>query len=256
MKTEKMLEMMYKVVNYMTSDERQEVDNYMETIGRKLTTDKFNDAAYMVTVPAIVGEIIRVLKTEVEKEEERKIGKNNQVAVIKSVLKTREKYKPFLPNVTFVFDDKQIVIDGFRLFVFNDICKSVPIGGTEEIERENPKKYLKLIPNKDGYKELILPDKSKLSAYIKCKKAELKSKYVKNICSSDIIYDFGKGMPMVSAEYLLDAIKGITDCKMYYIAEDKPVLIEGKNGVSVLMPIKKEENNKWWQNLIERKKTK
>jgi hypothetical protein len=190
--------------------------------------------------------MMRVLTIECAKENDKSNGKSKQAAVIKSVL--RQINGQIRPIVSYIVNGKQVVCDGYRAFEFNEICNSVPIGTDEEIKKENPKKYIGYIDEAIKHKniELPIPERGKLAAYIKAEKARLKANRIKKIGFKDIRYNFGAGLPMVSAEFLLDAIDGIPDGKLYAttnicgeITMATPLVMLGDNGKAVLMPIKK-----------------
>ena len=218
----------------MTEEERQNMELYTEKIGKKLTTDTFTDGIYMCDLPNVVGEIMRVLRIELAKEQERASGTNKQATVIKAVIKAAEKRnkREFYSQIV---DGKQYVCDGFRLFAFNQICESVPI------DPESKKTYAEIFNGRIKCcddKELELPSRGKLAAYIKAEKASGKhGKYTNN----NIEYNFGAGLPMVDAELMLSVIDAISNGKWYYRKGDvrSPILIKGDNGNALLMQMNK-----------------
>ena len=118
-------------------------------------------------------------------------------------------------------------------------------------KKENPQKYIEYIDEAVKHKniELPIPERGKLAAYIKAEKARLKANGIKKIRYIDIKYNFGVSLPAVSAEFLLDAIDGIPDGKLYATSKINggvtiltPLVMLGDNGRAVLLPVKKELN--------------
>lgn len=233
METETMIEMMNKVISCMTEEEKQDMEMYMDKIGKKLTTKTFTDACYMCMLPNVVGEIMRVLTIELAKEQEKATGTSKQATVIKAVIKAAEKrnHREFYSHIV---DGKQYVCDGFRLFAFNQICESVPI---EEKEKSSYADILKKRMEQENTGELTLPSRGKLAAYVKAEKARLKP--AKQMPLTGIPYNFGEGLPMVSAELMLSVMDGIKNGRWYYNGTRTPILIIGENGTALLMPIDK-----------------
>lgn len=248
MKAEKCMEMLNYVIAAMTTEEKQDVQSYMNSIGKKCHAESY-DTVFTNTVPFAVAEMMRVLTIECAKENDKSNGKSKQAAVIKSVF--RQINGQIRPIVTYIVNGKQVVCDGYRVFEFNEICNSVPIGTEEETKKENPEKYIGYIDEAVKHKniELPIPERGKLAAYIKAEKARLKANGIKKISFMNIRYNFGAGLPIVSAEFLLDVIDGIPDGKLYAttnihgeITMVTPLVMLGDNGRTVLMPIKKLPN--------------
>lgn len=248
MKAEKCIEMLNYVIAAMTKEEKQDVQSYMNGIGKKRHDESYV-TVFTNTVPFAIAEMMRVLTIECAKENDKSNGKSKQAAVIKSVF--RQINGQIRPIVTYIVNGKQVVCDGYRVFEFNEICNSVPIGTEEETKKENPEKYIGYIDEVVKHKniELPIPERGKLAAYIKAEKARLKANGIKKIRNIDIRYNFGTGLPMVSAEFLLDAIDGIPDGKLYAttnihseVTTVTPLVMLGDNGRTVLMPIKKLPN--------------
>ena len=248
MKAEKCMEMLHHVIAAMTEEGKQDVQSYMNGIGKKCHDESY-DTIFTNTVPFAVAEMMRVLTIECAKENDKSNGKSKQVAVIKSVFKQIN--GQIRPIVTYIVNGKQVVCDGYRVFEFNEVCNSVPIGTDEETKKENPEKYIGYIDEAVKHKniELPIPERGKLAAYIKAEKARLKANGIKKINFRNIRYNFGAGLPAVSAEFLLDAIDGIPNGKLYVTTNSygevtmvTPLLMLGDNGRTVFMPIKKLPN--------------
>lgn len=234
MKTEKILEMMNKVIGCMTAEERADMELYTNAVGKKLTTDTFTDGTFINTTSFAIAEVMRVLKIELAKEQEKATGTSKQATVIKAVIKATEKrmHREFYSHIV---DGKQYVCDGFRLFAFNQICESVPI------DKESKSSYAEILNDRmrqENIGELTLPSRGKLAAYVKAEKARLKV-VQKEVNINDIPYNFGEGLPMVSAELMLSVMDGISNGKWYYNGTKTPVLIIGENGNALLMPMNK-----------------
>lgn len=237
MTNEKMLEMVYIVASKLSASDQELMHEYNKIVSKGIMSESFVDGCLTSTLPAALGEMIRVLKIDIAKQEEKKSGKNKQASVIKSVIKNSIKTKPTQTDkwgVSYVDEaNRQYVVDGFRAFIFNEKCDSVPISDEKLFKSEVINLCKKVMPT-EWKEELEIPDRNALATYIKAEKAK-RSKRDK----SPIVYNFGKNLPMVNAEYLLDMLDGIQDGTLYNTGMYSVIYIKGLNGEAVLAPMEK-----------------
>lgn len=176
--------------------------------------------------------------------------KSKQEKVIKSVI-SRNGIQ-HLPAVSYIKDGKQYVCDGNRIFEFDTICNSVPIGTDQDMKKGKLEQALEFAENamNNKHMELMVSKRSKLAAYIKAEKLRLKAHksefalYCRK-WSNRVTYNFGEDLPSVDAEFLLDALDGIPDGKLYCTdiqtrgIELSPIIVLGEHGKAVLMPVRK-----------------
>ena len=172
---------------------------------------------------------------DLTKEQEKATGASKQAAVIKAVIRYAKKHysRDFY---SYIANGKQYVCDGFRLFAFNQICESVPIEDKPAFSYES---LLDKRIKQDNTGELTLPSRGELAAYLKAEQAMLTPAQKKKGEAQKIPYNFGKGLPMVSAEFMLSVMDGIKNGRWFYNGENSPILVIGENGSALLMPISK-----------------
>lgn len=241
MKAEKCMEMLMSVVTTMTAAEKAEMMEYVNGYGKTITKDSYFPCIANGTIPTALGEMMRVLKIEMAKENEKTSGKSKQAAVIKNVLKTADNNNSKC-QFTYIVENKQYVTDSYRIFEFNQICNSVPIkDDTSAIDG-----WIRMFHDRAknvGNGELEIPDRAKLVAYIKAKKAELKA-CVQTEKNHPIIYSWGEGLPSITATFLLDVIDGLGDnIKGNYVNSISAMYFVGDNGSAIVMPIRVRDGN-------------
>lgn len=244
MTSKKLLEMMMVVYDCLSAEEKKNADYYLKNIATGIVKDSFDNSAFVgVSLGCTVGEIIRVLKQDIYNSENKKNGKSNQAAVIKKVLKEsqRDTIKTQWHS-TYIIKGRQYVLCGYYGFAFNVPVAGVPVA--EDKQTENGIVNIFNI-NYDNYDtELVLPDRTKLAAYIKTTKAQRKT-MSKDERKSPIIFDFGGNLPMVNAECLLNIIDGLPDGKLLFCSEHpySVMYCKGSDGEALLLPVKKRTEN-------------
>lgn len=127
---------------------------------------------------------------------------------------------------------RQILCDGYRLARLNE---PLPLP-----ERPADLQYINypafLEPARNGRGErLEAPDVKALSAYIKTIKPTLPKGGV-------VKWDFGEGLPMVDAQYLLELLALLPGAALYCTGKNpliSPIYFESESGDGVLMPVRK-----------------
>lgn len=143
-----------------------------------------------------------------------------------------------------VYNGRQIVIDGVRLFSITDRVELAPeYTATEkddvklfgEIYAEQQYKmynHFVGLTRKKAKTALTAPDAKTLKEYIKANRQKR---------SERVVYDFGDGFPLVNAEYLLDALTIYgDDAKLYAGGLTDGIYIKSERGDGVIMPIRKD----------------
>lgn len=131
---------------------------------------------------------------------------------------------------------RQCICDGYRLARLTTPVESIP-NAPENMERLNPDKMFS--PCYEYTKTLVMPSIKELRQHITEEKARRKvERYKKN---ESINYDFGPGLPMVNAEFLMDMLNifDVTEAKWDYVYT--PLYFKGNNGDGVLLPVRKKE---------------
>ena len=243
MTSEKMLEMVMQIYNRMTVVEQQDVENYLK-ISKDITDGTFqNWIGSTATMSGIVGEIIRVLKQDIINVENKKNGKSKQAAVIKSVIKTAQKYYKNKKewHTSYIVDGKQYVADGHRMFIFSNPVEGVPISEPDKAVTREITDIAQGVPLSVFTGILDVPDRAKLAVYIKAEKAKKKQMFKNMRNVPPIMFNFGEGKPIVNAEYLLDVIDGIPDVELKYNENHLNYAMHGKgtNGSVIILPLNK-----------------
>ena len=236
MKTERMIERLYAIAKLMESD-----DCYMFEQNVKKNAHIDIDCS----LPIQLANLVLDLQNDLRTEEAKKSGKNKALAAAKRILKHSAKYSPKeVTHYAQEYDDgTQCVMDGYHAVKFAAKNK-LPLEPMPESIRKcnNLFPIDECIPRNNNY-EVELPSISDLKSYIKIKKAE--NKVIKSFNSrTAVAYDFGEGLPLVNAEYLLDIMECLPEAKAYLNGDykDKRAIYftDGENE-GVLMPCNKAE---------------
>ena len=250
MKTERVIYMLTVLANLLNDGDRGNYDLYLRTMQK----DHLNNLEHAYgfdthSIPYAIAAMLCECNIELARECEKTSGTSKQAKVINHVIKhINSVVKPAVSYiVTDRGQDKQIVCDDKRVFLFTDICHSVPIATKAEYTLGKPETFLKFIYEYSEFRstELEIPSRPQLVAYLKQKKAYLKVTKDKYDYSK-VVYNFGPGLPAVSAEFLIDAIDAVPDAKCYTVDNGhtpvpfSPLLFIGERAISLLMPVRKE----------------
>lgn len=137
-------------------------------------------------------------------------------------------------------DEKYCVLDGYRMVRY-----AAPIDGLEDA----PCTFdtVKAIGNKSAYSAaLALPTVQEIKADMKIAKlAGTDINHIRIIKTGkrlDGCYDFGYGLPMVNAKYLIDMIEALPEAIAYYNPEHalcNPIYFDGGEDDGILLPVRK-----------------
>ena len=222
----KMLEGLYEIAKTLDSDSQT-------MIGKMI---KGNMEWNFDTTETAIANMIIQLKQDITADEAKKSGKSNQLKAIKTILKSASKLGNEALHYAKTIEGVQYVCDGYILAKFKPI-DTLP-------ECPDALQYLNVLNFFDKYvthdKQLIIPDNSRLKAYIKDQK--LKHKSEKNY---KILYNFGKDQPLVEAELLslaIDVMDG--DFSVYFKNETSAIYFSDENNNEViLMPVSSKTKN-------------
>ncbi len=140
--------------------------------------------------------LIAAVEDEIRTETANSRGQGNAMKTAKDILKTSEKGKNDSLKYAYTAPDGfQYVLDGYRLLKLHN-----PLPLPELPGNILPVRYENIIPHPTNTVKLDLPDPIKLRAYIKIKASE-KVKMP--------MYDFGIGLPVVNAKFLLSMIEAL-----------------------------------------------
>lgn len=227
MKDEKLLELMWDYVRSLDADEREYIDKFVE--------NKCDDNPY--NIPHVtLAVIINELNERIYDAEAKSCGKDKKRNVVRRVLKRC--INDHMRGVYYI-GEKQCLTDGQVMFMFNS-----PIDGFKEVEGfASSESIFKQVR---GYADVLeLPE----IATLKAKRKELKAKYVSSKDGSYIyemgnkrtMYDFGKGLPLVDVNYLIDILEAFPECSAYWSGNNTNSVLgfRHEDGEAVLCPISK-----------------
>lgn len=127
---------------------------------------------------------------------------------------------------------RQILCDGFRLARLNE---PLPLPERPaDLQYINYPAFLEPARNGRG-QQLEAPDVKELRAHIKTVKPTLPKGGV-------VKWDFGDGLPMVDAQYLLELLALLPGAALYCTGKNpliSPIYFESESGDGVLLPVKK-----------------
>lgn len=129
---------------------------------------------------------------------------------------------------------RQCICDGYRAVRLSTPVENIPDAPPVE-DRLNLERTM--APCYDYTKTLAMPDIKELRQHIAEEKARRKTERYRK--GESINYDFGPGLPMVNAEWLMDMLNifDVTEAKCCGLIA--PIYFKGSNGDGMLLPIRK-----------------
>ncbi len=174
------------------------------------------------------------LEAQIRTETAKAKGCTSATTVITRMLKTAAKTET-REAVHFAWLDengRQLTCDGYRAFRLRD---TLPLPVMPENVKPLDIAHLFADGIKNERIQLDLPDVAELKARIAIAKA--------NKAQGGATWDFGKGLPEVSAAYLLDLLSVLPDAKLYADRNDpwiSPLYAESDKGDALLLPVRTE----------------
>lgn len=182
---------------------------------------------------ALLRKLMGGLQDDIYKAERKSKGELSALKAAQRILKTasydvREELKfPWTDE-----QGRQILCDGYRLARLNE-----PLPLPERPEGLECINHLAILePARNGRgQRLEAPDVKELRAHIKMVKPTLPKGGVAK-------WDFGDGLPMVDAQYLLELLALLPGAALYCTGENpliSPIYFESESGDGVLLPVRK-----------------
>ena len=234
MNTKTVLEYAYKMMIYLSPEDIKLV---------KLCTKEIDSSFAIDGLPYVVADLINKCKVQLLADEAKSTGnsarKKSADHIIKLMKDGRQTYGAYLNE-----DGQQIVGCGYMAVRLNE---SLPLQECSNKEKHPDfNRYIKMEKNEHRATEKPLenvPTIKELKALITEDKAKRKANKLKT--NIPIRYDFGDGLPMVDAEYLLDMLTLLgEDCEIYHNVY-RPMLgviyIKSDKGDGILMPVRKDK---------------
>ncbi len=232
--TERTLERVLRIARSLPETERQYFDFAQQ---HPADCDK-NSPAIGVQLSALVIDLRETIATE----EECKRGRAVPYAAAKRICKRTvecNSHRPSTQGAWIDADGKQCLCDGMTGVRLNSPFKLTVAPEPECGERFDLDAVIR--PVRLNSVALKSPSAA-LHAKIKSDRAEYKASGRPKYESFVSMYDFGAGLPLVNAEYLLDLLELFPDCEIY--AHDNPlypIYFKSASGEAVLCPIRKSE---------------
>ena len=233
--TEQTLERVLRIARSLPETERQ----YFDFAQKHPVDCGKNSSAIGVQLSALVIDLRETIATE----EECNRGRSAPYAAAKRICKRtvdRNGHRPSTQGAWIDADGKQCLCDGMTGVRLNSPFKLTVAPEPECGDRFDLDAVIR--PSQKNSIALNRPAAAELRAKIKADRAEYKaqrrSKYETFISK----YDFGGGLPLVNAEYLLDIIELFPDCEIYAHENPlSPIYFKSASGEAVLCPIRKSE---------------
>lgn len=232
--TEQTLERVLRIAHSLPETERQ----YFDFAQQHPVDCGKNSSAIGVQLSALVIDLRETIATE----EEAKRGRAAPYAAAKHICKravNRNGHRPSTRGAWIDADGKQCLCDGMTGVRLNSPFKLTVAPEPECGERFDLDAVIR--PVRLNSVALKSPSAA-LRAKIKSDRAEYKASGRSKYESFVSTYDFGTGLPLVNAEYLLDLLELFPDCEIY--AHDNPlypIYFKSASGEAVLCPIRKSE---------------
>lgn len=232
--TEQTLERVLRIARSLPETERQ----YFDFAQKHPADCGKNHSAIGVQLSALVID----LRETIAIEEEAKRGRAAPYAAAKRICKravNRNGHRPSTRGAWIDQDGKQCLCDGMTGVRLNSPFKLTAAPEPECGERVDLDAVIRPVRlNSVALKSLPAEVRAKIKSDRAEYKASGRSKYESFVST----YDFGVGLPLVNAEYLLDLLELFPDCEIY--AHDNPlypIYFKSASGEAVLCTIRKSE---------------
>lgn len=231
--TEQTLERVLRIARSLPETERQYFDftqQHPDDCGK-------NSPAIGVQLSALVIDLRETIATE----EECRRGRATPFAAAKRICKRtveRNSHRPSTQGAWIDKDGKQCLCDGMTGVRLNSAFDLTEAPEPECGDRFDLGAVIR--PSRGNSIALKRPAAAELRAKIKADRAEYKAQRRSKYETFIPKYDFGAGLPLANAEYLLDLIELFPDCEIY--AHENPIYpiyFKSAAGEAVLCPIRR-----------------
>ena len=222
MTAEKYLEKIMAYISTMESHEQKYI-NFMVEL----------EQSPVHNIPiGILADIVVNLKNDIRAEHAKKSGKGTELSAAKRILKSSKKHSNTALHFAKTIGEYQYICDGFRLVKLADHLPlpELPSG----VDYVNVDHFFNA--ERHNMASIEMPDLAQLKAHIKVQRAKQKAEGRKNPI---VTFDFGKGMPIVNAEYLADMMELLPSCTVYADPQNSlnPLYFYSGNSAGMLLPM-------------------
>lgn len=212
--------------------------DFMRKNGIKSTD---NMSFFLDSVGAYLEEIRCGLLADMEAEEAKKNGKSSALSAVKKLcahnFKEQMDKRPQLAYANYDgTENKYITVSGYWLIMSENPAGMMEMPENVKKDIEEPLKYKQWIPNKCEMHTVSLPALTKVSTYLKARKAT-RNKHDKT-WDRLVFEDFA-----VKGEWLEAAMRITGSTEIYVKNSVSALLMEGNGYTMVLMPIKNRETD-------------
>lgn len=220
MKNEKMLERCLELVEHLNTEDRKAFDYFRKT---KMHTTYSLESA--------LAWLIADLEADIASDCARASGRSAELAAAKRVITSGKKSgKVALAGAWFV-GDRQYICDGYQGFRLNKALALETIAA--DVMPLNLDNVFTSLPA--SRTPLELPTAAEIKAYIKTEKANRKATKAKGA----IEWDFGEGLPLVNAEFLLNALELLPGCTATCGKVHDPLHFVSDSGDGIVLPMRR-----------------
>lgn len=231
--TEQTLERVLRIARSLPETERQHFDFTQQH------PDDYDKDSFEIGMQ--LSALVVDLRTALAVEEERKRGRATPFAAAKRICKRtveRNSHRPSTQGAWIDADGKQCLCDGMTGVRLNSAFDLTEAPEPECDERFDLDAVIR--PSRENSIALKRPAIAALRAKIKTDRAEYKAQRRSKYETFSPKYDFGAGLPLANAEYLLDLLELFHDCEIY--AHENPIYpiyFKSTGGEGVLCPIRR-----------------
>lgn len=174
--------------------------------------------------------LVADLERQIKSENNKRNGFAKIESVAKKIIKSSSNEDL---NGAFYYNDKQFFCNGYMILALE---KHIDFAGSKK--EELGKRLFNLIDSaEENTMKVNLPTIGELKAYIKLQKAQTGKK------ASDILYDFGEGLPLVQANpllWILEAMPEATTCRLAACnTSGSAIYFEDKEVQALLLPVRR-----------------
>lgn len=231
--TEQTLERVLRIARSLPETERQYFDFTQQH------PDDYDKDSLEIGVQ--LSALVVDLRTALAVEEERRRGRAAPYAAAKRICKRtveRNSHRTSTQGAWIDKDGKQCLCDGMTGVRLNSAFNLTEAPEPECGDRFDLGAVTR--PSRGNSIALKRPAAAELRAKIKADRAEYKAQRRSKYEAFSPKYDFGAGLPLANAEYLLDLIELFPDCEIYAHENPySPIYFKSTAGEAVLCPIRR-----------------
>ena len=189
-------------------------------------------------------ELEEALEADIREQAARSKGRGSAARTLTAILTAQKKLgsRPWTEYAWLDAAGRQCVCNGFQAFRLNAPLPLEP----RPADAPKPIDLVKIFPAPadlaSEYRVIKLPDAAEVKAFAAVERAKSGRRKRK----TEIMWDFGDGLPGVNVQFLIDLFNVFPDASEVYVKSDyaryiSPMYVKAEGGDAVIMPLTNEE---------------